>query len=135
MNSCSYVCRKERSSLSNISEKILCDHDHTHPDLDHLHGLMPNDDRLFDLADLFRVFGDSTRIRILYALYEGELCVCDLADLLGMTQSAVSHQLRTLKDAKLVRFRREGKSILYSLDDHHVRQILSVGLEHLLHTH
>ena len=116
-------------------EKNLCDHLHEHPDLCHLHSLMPDDDRLFDLADLFRVFGDSTRIRILYALYEGELCVCDLAQLLGMTQSAVSHHLRILKDAKLVRFRREGKSILYALDDHHVRQILSVGLEHLLHTH
>ena len=115
------------------TEKILCDHDHAHPDLDRLHGLMPDDDRLYDLADLFRVFGDSTRMRILYALFESELCVCDLADLLNLTQSAVSHQLRTLKDAKLVRFRREGKSIIYALDDDHVRQILSVGLAHLTH--
>lgn len=121
--------------MSDTPEKILCDHDHPHPDLGRLHGMMPNDDRLYDLADLFRVFADSTRIRILYALFESELCVCDLADLLGMTQSAVSHQLRTLKDAKLVRFRREGKSIFYALDDDHVRLILSVGMEHLLHTH
>ena len=120
--------------MSETTEKLLCNHDHTHPDLDHLHGMMPDDDRLYDLADLFRVFGDSTRMRILYALFESELCVCDLADLLGMTQSAVSHQLRTLKAAKLVRFRREGKSIIYALDDDHVRQILSVGLEHLSHT-
>ena len=112
-----------------------CHHDHIHPDLQALDRMMPSVDDLYDLSELFRVFGDSTRIRILYALFESELCVCDLAELLGMTQSAVSHQLRTLKDAKLVRFRREGKSILYSLDDHHVRQILSVGLEHLLHTH
>jgi len=119
--------------LSDTAEKLLCNHDHAHPDLHHLHGMMPDDDRLYDLADLFRVFGDSTRMRILYALFESELCVCDLADLLGMTQSAVSHQLRTLKDAKLVRFRREGKSIIYALDDDHVRQILSVGLEHLSH--
>lgn len=122
-------------SLSETTQKILCNHDHDHPDLDHLHGMMPDDDRLYDLADLFRVFGDSTRMRILYALFESELCVCDLADLLGMTQSAVSHQLRTLKAAKLVRFRREGKSIIYALDDDHVRQILRVGLEHLMHTH
>ena len=112
-----------------------CSHDHAHPDLQKIHGLMPDDDRLFDLADLFRVFGDSTRVRILYALFESELCVCDLSELLGMTQRAVSHQLRTLKDAKLVRARREGKSIFYSLDDDHVRQLLSVGLEHLMHTH
>ena len=84
-----------------------------------------------DLAELFRVFGDSTRIRILYALFESELCVCDIARLLGLTQSAVSHQLRILKDAKLVRFRREGKSIFYSLDDDHVRSILALGMEHL----
>ena len=113
----------------------LCSREHEHPDLQKLHGLMPGDDRLYDLADLFRVLGDSTRIRILYALLESELCVCDLAQLLGLTQSAVSHQLRTLKDAKLVRFRREGQSIIYALDDDHVRLILSMGLEHLLHTH
>lgn len=113
----------------------LCSRDHTHPDLQKLHGMMPDDDRLYDLADLFRVFGDSTRVRILYALFESELCVCDLAQLLGLTQSAVSHQLRILKDAKLVRFRREGKSIIYALDDDHVRLIISMGMEHLLHTH
>ena len=113
----------------------LCSREHHHPDLQKLHRLMPDDDRLFDLADLFRVFGDSTRVRILYALFESELCVCDLSELLGLTQSAVSHQLRTLKDAKLVRARREGKSMFYALDDDHVRQILSVGLEHLVHTH
>lgn len=113
----------------------LCSREHQHPDLQKLHRLMPDDDRLFDLADLFRVFGDSTRVRILYALFESELCVCDLSELLGLTQSAVSHQLRTLKDAKLVRARREGKSMFYALDDDHVRQILSVGLEHLIHTH
>ena len=92
---------------------------------------MPDDDRLYDLSEVFRVFGDSTRIRILYALFESELCVCDIARLLGLTQSAVSHQLRILKDAKLVRFRREGKSIFYSLDDDHVRSILALGMEHL----
>lgn len=113
----------------------LCSREHEHPDLQKLHGMMPDDDRLYDLADLFRVFGDSTRVRILYALLESELCVCDLAQLLGLTQSAVSHQLRILKDAKLVRFRRDGKSIIYTLDDDHVRLIISMGMEHLMHTH
>lgn len=112
-----------------------CDHDHDHPDLQALDHRMPDVDRLYDLSEVFRVFGDSTRIRILYALLEGELCVCDIADLLVMTQSAVSHQLRILRDAKLVRFRREGKSVIYALDDDHVRLILRVGMEHLLHTH
>ncbi len=95
---------------------------------------MPDTRRLCDLSEVFRVFGDASRIRILYALFESELCVCDLSTLLGMTQSAVSHQLRILKDAKLVRFRREGKSVIYALDDDHVRAILSMGMEHLLHS-
>ena len=86
---------------------------------------------LYDLAELFKVFGDSTRIRILYALFESELCVGDLASLLTLSPSAVSHQLRILKDAKLVRFRRDGKIIFYSLDDDHVRTILSMGMEHV----
>jgi ArsR family transcriptional regulator len=90
------------------------------------------DDQLYDLADLFRMFGDTTRIRILYLLFESELCVCDLAKLLGVTQSAVSHQLRALKDAKLVRFRRAGKTVFYALDDDHVRSILALGMEHIL---
>ena len=91
----------------------------------------PDDEYLYDLAELFKVFGDSTRIRILYALFESELCVNDIAQLLNLGQSAVSHQLRILKDAKLVRFRREGKIIFYALDDEHVRNILSMGLEHV----
>lgn len=91
----------------------------------------PEDEYLYDLAELFKVFGDSTRIKILYALVESELCVGDLAEVLGLNQSAVSHQLRILKDAKLVRYRREGKSIIYALDDDHVRTILSMGMEHV----
>lgn len=86
---------------------------------------------LYDLAELFKVFGDSTRIRILYALFEEEICVCDLAAALSMTQSAVSHQLRILKQAKLVRFRREGKSVLYSLADAHVKTMIAQGVEHI----
>lgn len=92
---------------------------------------MPNEEILYDLAELFRVFGDSTRIKIMYTLFENELCVNDIADVLDMTQSAVSHQLRVLKANKLVKFRRDGKSIIYSLDDDHVRSILALGMEHV----
>lgn len=92
---------------------------------------MPDDEVLYDLADLFRVLGDSTRIKILYALHDTELCVCDIANLLGMSQSAVSHQLRVLKDSKLVRFRRDGKTVYYALDDDHVRSILCMGMDHI----
>lgn len=91
----------------------------------------PEDEYLYDLAELFRVFGDSTRIKILYALFESELCVSDIAQILNLNQSAVSHQLRILKDAKLVKFKRSGKSIFYSLDDDHVRTILSMGMDHV----
>ena len=90
----------------------------------------PADEVLYDLAELFKVFGDSTRIKILYALFESELCVGDISLLLNVSQSAVSHQLKILKDAKLVRFRREGKNIFYMLDDDHVRNIISMGIEH-----
>ena len=92
---------------------------------------MPDDEYLYDLADLFRIFGDTTRIRILYSLFDDELCVGDISTILGLTQSSVSHQLRILKDSKLVKFRRAGKSIYYSLDDEHVRSILNLGMEHL----
>ncbi len=92
---------------------------------------MPAEEYLYDLADLFRIFGDTTRIRILYSLFDGELCVGDISTILGMSQSSVSHQLRILKDSKLVKFRRDGKSIFYSLDDDHVRSILDLGMEHL----
>ncbi len=92
---------------------------------------MPEEELLYDLAELFKVFGDSTRIKILWALYESELCVCDLAFLLNMTQSAISHQLRLLKQAKLVKNRRDGKNVFYSLDDDHVKQIIDQGLVHI----
>ncbi len=94
--------------------------------------VMPGGDELQKLAEFFRVFGDSTRIRILFVLFEAEVCVCDLAEALSMTQSAISHQLRILKTSKLVKSRREGKSIFYSLDDEHVRSILSMGMEHIM---
>ena len=92
---------------------------------------LPPDEILYDLAELFKVFGDTTRIRILYALFESELCVNDMAQLLGLSQTAVSHQLRVLKNNKLVRFRKEGKIVFYSLDDDHVRSITEMGMEHV----
>ena len=92
---------------------------------------LPPEELLYDLAELFKVFGDSTRIKILYALFEAELCVCDIAQALGMTQTAVSHQLRVLKANKLVKFRKEGKNVFNSLDDDHVRRIIDQGMEHL----
>jgi ArsR family transcriptional regulator len=93
---------------------------------------MPREETLYDLAELFKVFGDSTRIRILWALDEAELCVCDIAVLLNMTQSAISHQLRVLKQANLVRNRKEGKIVFYSLIDEHVKQIFNQGLDHTM---
>lgn len=92
---------------------------------------LPDQGLLCDLGDLFRIFGDTTRIRILYALLKSELCVCALAELLRMEQSAVSHQLRILRQAKLVTCRREGKTNVYSLADDHVRTIIGQGFEHL----
>ena len=96
---------------------------------------LPTDELLCDLADLFKIFGDTTRVKILYALLESEMCVCAIADLLGMTQSAISHQLRILKDADLVGKRREGKTIYYHLSDDHVRTIVAQGFEHLIEEH
>ena len=92
---------------------------------------LPDDETLYDLAEVFKVFGDSTRIKILYALFEAELCVCDIAQLLGLSQSAVSHQLRVLKASRLVKPRREGKTVFYALDDDHVRKIIAQGMEHI----
>lgn len=92
---------------------------------------MPAEEELYDLAELFKVFGDSTRIRILFVLFEAEVCVCDLAEVLHMTQSAISHQLKILKQAKLVSARREGKSVFYALADEHVRTIIAMGREHI----
>jgi len=92
---------------------------------------MPEEEILYDLAEFFKVFGDSTRIRILSALSHSEMCVCDISGLLSMTQSAISHQLRILKEARLVKYRREGKIVFYSLDDAHVKEIINTGLEHI----
>ncbi|OEF99326.1 transcriptional regulator [Vulcanibacillus modesticaldus] len=92
---------------------------------------MPQEETLYDLAELFKVFGDTTRIKILYALFQAEMCVCDIAALLKMNQSAISHQLKVLKQARLVKYRREGKVVYYSLDDNHIKQIFDQGLVHI----
>ena len=113
-------------------EITCCQEDRVHVDaVEQVRASLPMDETLYDLAELFKIFGDSTRVKLLYALLGGELCVCDLAKLMEVTQSAVSHQLRVLKNSKLVKFRREGRTIYYSLADHHVVSILNQGMEHI----
>ena len=110
----------------------LCEFLHVLDDVvENVKSHMPDEDTLYDLADFFKIFADSTRIKILYVLLMHEMCVCDLAGTLGVSQSAISHQLRTLKQMDLVRSRREGKTVFYSLADDHIKSILSQGLEHL----
>ena len=109
-----------------------CDYMHLHEKvIEQVQEEMPKEEILYDLAELFKVFGDSTRIKILYVLFQSEMCVCDIAMLLGMSQSATSHQLRVLKQAKLVKSRREGKTVFYSLADEHVRGIINQGFDHI----
>lgn len=105
-------------------------HDHTKL-LENVRAGLPTDETLTDLADLFKIFGDTTRIKILYALFESEMCVCAIAELLGMTQSAISHQLAVLKKNDLVACRREGKTVNYFLADDHVRLIIGQGFDHV----
>ncbi len=105
-------------------------HDHTHK-LTQVQAGMPSDDRLCELADFFKSFGDITRMKILYALSVSDLCVCAIAELLHMEQSAISHQLKKLRQAKLVDCRREGRTVYYALDDDHVRELVAVGFAHL----
>lgn len=102
-----------------------------HEVIEKVAGSMPDEEILYDLAELFKVFGDTTRVRILCALFESEMCVCDISMLLGMTQSSISHQLRVLKSAKLVKNRKEGKVVYYSLVDDHIKHIFAQGLEHI----
>ena len=109
-----------------------CDYLHAHKDIiENVTDNMPQEEMLYDLAELFKVFGDSTRIKILYCLFEAEMCVCDIAQLLNMSSSAISHQLRVLKQSRLVKFRREGKTVFYSLADDHVRSIIAQGTDHI----
>ncbi len=113
-------------------EIMTCEYSHAHDEIvSKVKSEMPEEETLYDLAELYKVFGDSTRIKILYVLFESEVCVCDIAQLLNMSISAISHQLRVLKQAKLVKFRRDGKTIFYSLADEHVRSIINQGMEHI----
>ena len=118
--------------MDNRKEIECCESVQVHQGLlDIVNEKMPDETALYDLSELFKVFGDSTRIRILFVLFEAEVCVCDLAALLNMNQSAISHQLRILKQNKLVKARREGKCIFYSLADEHVKTIIAMGQEHI----
>lgn len=122
MNSCSYMkgdvaMNIDRRSPINLAKRVK--------------GKMLEDEKLFDIAEVFKIFGDSTRIKIIYALKLSELCVCDLAYITGSTQSAISHQLRILKTAKLVKSRKTGKTVYYSLKDDHVIKLLEIGREHI----
>ena len=122
----------EKAMTENEKEQECCEEYEVHENLlEIVKQTMPEEEELYDLAELFKVFGDSTRIRILFVLFEAEVCVCDLAETLHMTQSAISHQLRILKQSRLVKSRREGKSIFYSLADEHVRTIVAQGQEHI----
>lgn len=124
--------KETRHCCQHDKEEMRCEAIEVHDELVQIVNTnMPEEEELYDLAELFKVFGDSTRIRILFVLFEAEVCVCDLAATLKMTQSAVSHQLRILKQNKLVKSRREGKSIFYSLADGHVRTIIDQGREHI----
>ena len=151
MNKCSYVCDKmniqikskrslgkkmERKEKTIIQDIECCEVEEVHEDkVRMISDQMPPEDQLYDLAELFKAFGDTTRIRILFALFEADICVCDLAASLNMTQSAISHQLRILKQARLVRSRRDGKTVFYSLDDDHVRTVIGQGMEHIEEKH
>lgn len=129
MSNCS--CEKEKRMKKLEAE--CCDVTCVHYDaVEKAKVHMPAENLLKDLAEFYKVFADTTRVRILYVLLESEMCVCDLAVTLGMTQSAISHQLRVLKQMKLVTNRREGKTVFYSLADDHIQTIISQGMEHIM---
>ena len=118
--------------MDNNNKKCLCEGQEIHRDLlNKVAEKLPCEEDIFDLAELFKIFGDSTRMRILFVLFEEEVCTCDLAEILGMTSSAISHQLAILRKSKLVKCRRDGKTVFYSLSDEHVRTIIEMGLEHI----
>ena len=124
--------RNEPHSCFAFAEAPTCDENIVHTDVTRRAlQKLPAEELLLDLAELYKMFGDSTRVKILFLLFEEEMCVCDIAQSLSMTVSAISHQLRILKNAKLVAFRRVGRSVIYALADEHVREILALGLEHL----
>ena len=113
-------------------EELCCEAHELHSELlETVQRTMPEETELYDLAELFKIFGDSTRIRILFVLFEAEVCVCDLAQVLNMNQSAVSHQLKILRQSDIVKYRKSGKNVIYTLADDHVRDIIKKGLEHI----
>ena len=121
-----------KNRTENMVERESCEAYHVHTNLVHqIEDGMPSEEIMASLADFYKVFGDTTRIKILCVLFQSELCVCDLAEVTGMTQSAISHQLRVLKQMKLVKNRREGKIVYYSLADAHIQSILNQGMEHI----
>jgi ArsR family transcriptional regulator len=130
MNRYSYIEEVNMTESKNFSDSCNCMV--IHEDIvNSTKNTMPKEETLYDLAELFKVFGDTTRIKIICALFESEMCVCDIAALLNMNQSAISHQLRVLKQARLVKYRKDGKVVYYSLDDEHVKQIFDLGLIHI----
>ena len=134
MNNHSYEQTSKKKGVNRMAMNDVecCDFYQVHEDVvKAVTAKMPDEDELYDLAEIFKVFGDSTRIKILYVLFESEMCVCDIAQLLNMNQSAISHQLKILKQNRLVKSRREGKAVFYSLADGHVRTIINQGLEHI----
>ena len=137
MSKRSYDMGKEKPMEDNkkyYDEGIeVCDYIHAHEDtVRSVKAMLPEDETLYDLAELYKIFGDSTRVKILYVLLEAEMCVCDISTLLGISQSAISHQLKILKQSDLIKSRRSGKTVFYSLADEHVSVILNSGMEHIL---
>ncbi len=125
--------RDKVNILNSENDPCNCEYIHIHQDIvDKVNDNMPEEEVLFDLAEFFKVFADSTRIKILYVLLQSEMCVCDIGQVLNISQSAVSHQLRMLKQMRLVKYRKEGKSIFYSLSDGHIEHILNQGIEHIM---
>ena len=123
---------EERARIQQEIDEGACEFMHVHEEIvERVEKVMPDEQQLLDLSEFFKVFGDSTRIKILYVLSQSEMCVCDIATLLQMGQSAISHQLRVLKQMRLVTFRREGKTVLYKLADSHIQTILAQGMEHI----
>ena len=126
------MTKDERERIRQEIEEGTCEFMHVHEQIvDRVEKVMPDEQQLLDLSEFFKVFGDSTRIKILYVLSQSEMCVCDIATLLQMGQSAISQQLRVLKQMRLVSFRREGKTVFYSLADSHIQTILDQGMEHI----
>lgn len=122
----------EKEQIEREVQEGLCEFMHVHEEIvEKVEKVMPDEQQLLDLSEFFKVFGDSTRIKILYVLSQSEMCVCDIASILQMGQSAISNQLRVLKQMRLVKFRRDGKTVFYSLSDTHIQTILAQGMEHI----